>query len=86
MAQTRLDFRVELNLQIRQAHKEASRHGEDRRMGRGKGKLSDQMKGKYCIFYEEVGGGRSGETGSGKNPCGGNEVDGSLEKRREDGE
>lgn len=22
---------------------------------RGKGKLSDQMKGKYCIFYEEEG-------------------------------
>lgn len=33
---------------------------------RGKGgKLSDQMKGKYCIFYEEEGGrgGRLGDTG-----------------------
>lgn len=33
---------------------------------RGKGKLSDQMKGKYCIFYEGGGGRVVRQTGSGK--------------------
>lgn len=78
MAQTRLDFRVELNLQIRQVHKEVNRHGGPTNK-RGKGRLSDQMKGKYCIFYEEKGE-VVWETGLEKTRA--REVDGPSGKRR----
>jgi len=41
----------------------------DRRIREGReGRLSDQMKGKYCIFYEEKGGDHLGDR-FGENSC-----------------